>query len=202
MPLDRDSFEDDSTPASLVHDARANRASAWSELVERYSALVYNQCRMMGLTADEAADVTQETFAAAYSGIDGFRKQCASDSFRKWLQGVARNKTRDYFRQQKKRLAEAQGGSQALRRMLEIAAETSVGGTAPPGDATLWVRRALTVIEADFHPNTWQAFWRTAIDQQAAPEVAEELGMTPEAVRKAKSRVLQRLRDELRQADN
>ena len=44
---------------------------------------------------------------------------------------------------------------------------------------------------------TWQAFWRTAVEGQAPKNVAAELGVRPDAVRMAKSRVLRRLRDEL-----
>ncbi|MEZ6101764.1 MAG: hypothetical protein R3E01_22750 [Pirellulaceae bacterium] len=44
---------------------------------------------------------------------------------------------------------------------------------------------------------TWDAFWRTAVLGQATADVADELGMTAAAVRKAKSRTLQRLRRQL-----
>ena len=52
-------------------------------------------------------------------------------------------------------------------------------------------------LKADFSDRVWQAFWRTAIDGVSAREVADELKMTPHAVRQAKARVLRRLRDTL-----
>ena len=61
----------------------------------------------------------------------------------------------------------------------------------------LLVRRALGLLRTDFEENTWRAFWRTAVDGLPAAEVADELNMSSAAVRKAKSRVLQRLREEL-----
>jgi hypothetical protein len=42
---------------------------------------------------------------------------------------------------------------------------------------------------------TGQAFWRSVVDDQASTTVGEELDMTPNAVRKARSRVLKRLRE-------
>ena len=57
-------------------------------------------------------------------------------------------------------------------------------------------QRALSFLQETFEPQTWRAFWRTAIDGLPAPEVADELGMSAAAVRKAKSRVLSRLRRE------
>ena len=59
------------------------------------------------------------------------------------------------------------------------------------------VGRALELIRGEFEERTWRAFWLTAIEDRAPKEVAIELGMSPGAVRVAKSRVLRRLRDEL-----
>ena len=57
------------------------------------------------------------------------------------------------------------------------------------------VRRAVTMLRDEFEPHTWQAFWRTTVDGRPAPEIADELDMTPVAVRQAKHRVLKRLRE-------
>ena len=58
-------------------------------------------------------------------------------------------------------------------------------------------RQCCERVRAEFHENTWQAFWCTAVDGRSAGEVAAELGMSPVGVRVAKSRVLLRLREEL-----
>jgi DNA-directed RNA polymerase specialized sigma24 family protein len=50
-------------------------------------------------------------------------------------------------------------------------------------------------------PQTWRAFWHTVVLGQTTAEVAESLGMTRPAVRKAKSRTLHRLRQQLGDAD-
>jgi DNA-directed RNA polymerase specialized sigma24 family protein len=50
--------------------------------------------------------------------------------------------------------------------------------------------------DAVFEDRTFQAFWRVAVDGRSAEEVAEELGMKVGAVYTAKSRVLNRLREE------
>ena len=57
--------------------------------------------------------------------------------------------------------------------------------------------RACELIRTDFKETTWKAFWRVVVDGVAAKDVAEELSMQPGAVRVAKSRVLQRLRQEM-----
>ena len=57
--------------------------------------------------------------------------------------------------------------------------------------------RGLDLIRGEFEERTWQAFWRTAVEGRAPRDVAVEMSMTSGAVRVAKSRVLQRLREEL-----
>ena len=57
--------------------------------------------------------------------------------------------------------------------------------------------RALRLMQADFQPATWQAFWEQVVVGRPAADVAAELGLTPGAVYAARFRVLDRLRREL-----
>ena len=56
------------------------------------------------------------------------------------------------------------------------------------------MHRALELIRAEFEERTWQAFWRSAVEQQSTAEIAADLRLSPASVRQAKSRVLRRLR--------
>jgi RNA polymerase sigma-70 factor, ECF subfamily len=58
-------------------------------------------------------------------------------------------------------------------------------------------QNAIQVVRSAVEPRSWAAFWRTTIDEQPSLEVASELGMSDVAVRKAKSRMIIRLRLEL-----
>jgi DNA-directed RNA polymerase specialized sigma24 family protein len=51
-------------------------------------------------------------------------------------------------------------------------------------------------VQAEFEERTWQAFWRATIDEEPTADIAADLGMSAGAVRKAKFRVLRRLRSE------
>jgi RNA polymerase sigma-70 factor (ECF subfamily) len=57
-------------------------------------------------------------------------------------------------------------------------------------------RRRLAIVQPDFHPTTWAAIQRVAVDGLPAARVAEELGLSENAVLQAKSRILKRLRQE------
>ena len=54
--------------------------------------------------------------------------------------------------------------------------------------------RLLTLVRTEFAEQTMIAFRRVTIEQGQAAEVAAELGMSPNAVRIAQSRVMRRLR--------
>jgi RNA polymerase sigma-70 factor (ECF subfamily) len=59
------------------------------------------------------------------------------------------------------------------------------------------VGRAMQMLQPEFQPATWQAFWQSAVAGRRGREVAAELGLTVNAVYLARSRVLRRLREEL-----
>jgi RNA polymerase sigma-70 factor (ECF subfamily) len=59
------------------------------------------------------------------------------------------------------------------------------------------IHRLLELLEAEFEPRTWQAFRKVTLEGKSTAEAAQELGMSPVAVRIAKSRVLLRFRQEI-----
>lgn len=189
---------DGSTSPGFVKDLKSNHAQAWRSLVKHYSSLVYAECRSNGLLPQEAADVTQDTFQTVFTLLPRFERRRRTGSFRRWLRLVTRNKIRDHRRRERNQVA-CEGGTAAYQQFLNACAApcdlSSLRVTSlEPSTA---VSQALCVCQHDFEPRTWRAFWRTAIDQCETTQVAEELEMTPQAVRKAKSRVLARLREEL-----
>ncbi len=56
--------------------------------------------------------------------------------------------------------------------------------------------RLIAIVHDDFQPTTWEAFRRFTLEGLPAARVAEELGLTENAVLQAKSRILKRLRQE------
>ena len=91
--------------------------------------------------------------------------------------------------------------------IFNISAATSELPDLPAEDvaARLWeseyqqhlVGRAIELMQAEFEPPTWKAFWESVARGRPAREVAGELGISVNAVYVAKSRVLGRLRREL-----
>jgi len=187
-----------STSRTLLERVRADDAAAWDRLVRLYAPLVFYWCRRWGLQDEDAADVFQEVFLAVATHIGDFQKRQPGDTFRGWLRTITSNKILDLFRR-RRRDPGGVGGSEAQDRLAVLPAplvpeEPSVADS--QAERGLFYR-ALEGVRAEFEPRTWQAFWKTAVEGRAAPDVADALGMSPGAVRVAKSRVLHRLRAEL-----
>jgi RNA polymerase sigma-70 factor (ECF subfamily) len=186
--------EGDSTSMSLLERVRGDDQAAWVRLVKLYEPVLDRWCQRAGLQLADAADVKQEVFAAVTRAIGEFRRNRPGDSFRGWLYTITRNKIRDRLRKLNEVGA---GGSDAQIRLSLIPADDS--DHEPPADSDderMLYLHAVEIIRSEFEPKTWNAFWRVTVDGHSAADVAAELGVTPNAVYLARSRVLRRLREE------
>jgi RNA polymerase sigma-70 factor, ECF subfamily len=193
--------DSNSVSSTLLDQLRAGRPEAWERFVRLYSPVIYRWCRRSGLTADDSADVFQEVLSAVMLHLSDFHRDKPQDSFGGWLAAITRNKVRDLYRRRQGK-AEARGGSTAQRQMAEIPQppEPSEEFIAPDAESAAWLsRRALDLIRAEFENRTWQAFWRVTIQGQSSSQVADDLKMSIPAVYTAKSRVLRRLRQIMRE---
>jgi RNA polymerase sigma factor (sigma-70 family) len=120
-------------------------------------------------------------------------------TFRSWLYAITRNKISQHFR--RRHLQPAGSGDSGALQMLN-----EQPGPEPDNDAA-WEQEyrqqifqlAAEQVRNDFAPNTWQAFWQTAVEGKCAPDVAATLGLSVGAVYVAKSRVLARLTEQVQQ---
>jgi len=186
-----------SIQSTLLRQVRQRDAEAWQRLVGLFSPLIYDWCRQQGVQAVDAADIIQEVFRVVFRDIDKFRRQRSGDSFRGWLWTVTRNRIRDHFRA-RSRQPQAYGGTDAWQRFenLPEAEPDSDSGSGTTKITSSPLHRALELVRNDFGTTAWQAFCRVAIERHPAAEVAADLGISVNAVRKAKARVLRRLREE------
>lgn len=196
--FDQDSYDSiGTTSTGLLKRVKDRDQQAWRKLVRLYGRLVLFWCRQAGLQRADRADVFQDVFRAVARHIDGFRREQPGDSFRGWLRSVTRSKIVDHFRRRQREPA-ATGGSETYQRLLSMPEELLEQeiGSEQQNEEGILVKQALQMIRGDFEERTWKAFWRTVADGVATSVVAEELSMSQAAVRKAKSRVLRRLREE------
>ena len=178
------------TSVSLLRRlAQPGAADAWERFVRLYAPLLTAWAARAGLQPADADDLTQDVLLLLHRKLPTFRYD-RDGSFRAWLWTVARNAWRTRMR----------------RPAPRPATEAELHDLPDPDDPDdlteseyrrHLVGRAAQLIQADFQPATWKAFWECTAAGRSAEEVAPELGITPGAVRAAKFRVLARLRQEL-----
>jgi RNA polymerase sigma-70 factor, ECF subfamily len=189
--------ESPATSLTLLQRAQARQPAAWERLVDLYAPLVLHWCRRAGLDDQDSADVFQEVFRSVAEHLAEFRRDRPGDTFRGWLRTITRNKVHDHFRRRQRQPAAA-GGSDVQRQLLEV--PDPVLEEADPSENALLTRQlhqALELIRPEVEERTWTAFWKVQMDGREPNEVAQELVITPAAVRKARYRVLERLREEM-----
>jgi RNA polymerase sigma-70 factor (ECF subfamily) len=179
------------TPVSLLERLRQPGAhEAWERFVELYSPLIYTWCRRAGLQEQDASDLVQDVLVTLVEAMPSFVYD-RHKSFRAWLRTITLNKWRDACKRQGRVLP---GGDAALAK-----------AAVPDAVEAFWeaeyhqhlTHRALQVLQSDFKPATWKAFWSQVVEGRPVAEIAAELGLSPGAVYAARFRVLDRLRREL-----
>jgi RNA polymerase sigma-70 factor (ECF subfamily) len=172
-------------------------AASWRRLVELYSPLIHAWLRRYGVPPHDADDLTQEVLGAVVQDVAGFRHDQRRGALRRWLRTITVNRLRaDGDRPFlpgppvtgtpfAEALDQLEDPDSRLSRFWDEQHDRHV------------LRRLLEMIEPDFEPSTWLAFRRLVVEGEPTAAVASALGMTANAVRIAKSRVLHRLRQEL-----
>lgn len=171
-------------------------ADSWQRFVDLYAPLVTRWLCALGLQAVDVEDLTQETLATLVREMPKFHHNLRPGAFRRWLRGIVLNRLRAFRRVRQPIPA---GGDPSLEQALDRLEE-------PGSDLSRrWdqehdqhvVRRLLELIEPEFEPATWRAFRMVVLESKTTPETAAALGLSPNAVRIAKSRVLARFRKEI-----
>jgi RNA polymerase sigma-70 factor (ECF subfamily) len=188
------------TRASLLVRLRDPRDElAWTEFVELYTPLVYGYARKQGLQDADAADLSQDVLYALAGAVGRLDYDPQRGSFRNYLFTVVRHKLSDYWSGQRQRTAGS--GDTDTQRALEQCPADHDGMAAWE---SAWQQQvfnwACEQVRREVTETTWQAFWRTAVAGQDCKTVARDLGQSVTAVYIARSRVLARLKERVRSA--
>ena len=166
------------TSETLLSRIRSDDQLAWTRFVRLYGELVYQWCRNAGLQAEDAADVGQSVFQIVSQKIlkfDSGRKE--SGAFRSWLWGITRLEILNHLRTTaKNREVDGGSGMQYIIQQLEDSTAEPVSKSGLSSHDVL-VRRALEMLEPEFEPHTWQAFWRMTVNGEKAREIGQELSL-------------------------
>ena len=181
----------DTTPVSLLERLRQpNATDAWDHFVKLYTPLLYYWAKRLGLQESDAADLVQDVFTLLVQKLPEFRYD-SSRSFRNWLLTVMTNKWRDRVRRR-------EPAALGHRMLADMTAPVEPDSLSEAEYCERLVREALRLMQAEFSPSMWKACWEHVVMGRPAAEVAAELGSRVGSVYVARSRILTRLRVELK----
>jgi RNA polymerase sigma-70 factor (ECF subfamily) len=184
------------TSVSLLDRLKVARpdASDWNRLQGIYLPLIQRWLGRVPGLGDESADLAQEVLIIVFREVPRFDRR-REGSFRAWLRRVTVNRIRIYCRKRRRRPAVGLDPADGFLELLSDPNDDLAREWDRDHDKHV-VQHLLAMVQPAVSPTTWAAFQRFAVDGIPAVRVAEELGLSENAVILAKSRVLKRLRQE------
>jgi RNA polymerase sigma-70 factor (ECF subfamily) len=182
------------TPVSLLNrlQQQPGDAQAWQRFDALYRPLLRAWLRRH-VRHQDVDDLVQDVLAVVVRELPLFRYDPAKGRFRDWLKSILIHRVKDFLRWQRTQpQTDAVFFATVANQLEDPASELS----------RVWDReydrcvlgRLLRQVRPDFQPATWDAFWLVVFERRPVPDVAEKLGLTPNAVRIAKYRVITGLR--------
>lgn len=171
--------------------ALGGQERAYREFLRRYREPVYRLVRGTIRDSEEALDVTQESFVAAFAALKRYDRE---RPFKLWISRIAINKCRDWAR----RRAVRSFFTRALP--IEGALDLASDGASPETEAgdRAELRRVSAAI-GDLPLKLREALILRAIEGMSQAEAAEALGVTEKTVEtrlyRARARLNELLRD-------
>lgn len=188
------------TRESLLLKIRDSENSvAWERFTAVYRPAVVRLARRRGLQEADAEDLAQRVLVAVARAIGNWEKDCKRGSFHNWLLRIARN---EMINMMTRGRIVGCGGSSVSEQLEQLPAEQDALETLVEDEHRRAVFRwAADEIRPEFHEATWLAFWLTAIEALPVEEAATEVGKSVGSVYAARSRVMRRLKEKVREFD-
>jgi RNA polymerase sigma-70 factor (ECF subfamily) len=183
---------------SLLHAARdGTNQEAWRRLVGRCAPLLHDWLRCQHLQHADADDLVQETLLTLAVEAPTLQPNGDPGALRHWLHKVLVNRLLNFRRTQRVRSI-CRCDSELLDQLVDTIDDSRSDGTSRGEDDQDGhvARQVMQRIEPEFHPKTWQAFRRVALEGDDPEIIAAELHLSLSSVYVAKCRVLNRLRQE------
>ena len=178
----------------MVAALKAGDQRAFTEMVERYSAVVYNLALRLMNDPQEAEEVLQETFISAYRGLGNFEGRSRLGT---WLYRIAYNAA--LMRLRRRELPTTSIDEPLLNEDGEALPRQLVDWGIRPDQNVLndELRRVLDAAVATLPPTLRSVFVLRDIEGLSTAETAEALGLTETNVKVRLHRARLALRERL-----
>ncbi len=171
---------------------------AWAEFVAAYEPFLSHLVRRHGAASQHVPDVTQQVLAAIAHSVERWRDDGSPASFRRWMTRVARNVAIKYLAREWREVT-GQGGSDFCNLLMNVPDADAEQSQSYEFELILW---AAEKVRAEFRESSWKAFWGTVIEGRPVQVLAEELNVTPGSIYMSRSRIMARIRAEVRELND
>ncbi len=172
---------------------------AWTEFVSHYGPKIFGWCRKWCTQEADAQDVTQIVMLKLAEKMKTFSYD-PTRSFRGWLRTLAHHAWSD-FMASRNRPGQGSGDEEVHRMLLTAEARDDLVKHMEEQYDRELLEMASDRVRLRVAPQTWDAFFLTAVEGLSGVEAAARVGMQVSQVFVAKHRVQKLLREEIQRAD-
>ncbi|HEY3963517.1 MAG TPA: sigma-70 family RNA polymerase sigma factor [Planctomycetaceae bacterium] len=189
------SVSPETRPSLIVRLRNRDDDEAWFEFTEIYRPVIYRLACRGGMQPADADDLVQQVLSSVARVIDRWEDDPERARFRTWLSRVATNAILNALT---RRTSDRGAGGSEIHDLLD---RHPAGG--PDSDLVRIEHRrevfrwAARQVRPEFQPETWDAFWLTAVEGRDINDVARELHRSHGSIYAARSRVMRRLREKV-----
>ena len=177
----------------LQAGATLERELSWESFYDRYVPLIKGFARRAGAGEEESDDVAQEVMANFFRAASRFEYDPSLGRFRGYLKACTLNAMRSRWRRKKDQVDVDASTGLAIEDESHAEKEWEQE----------WIRsaiaRGLEIVKRNsgMSDQSWEAFELYGRREVPIDEVSQRLGMSPEAIRQAKSRISRLVRAEI-----
>ena len=173
----------------------ANR-EAWDQFTQLYRPVIYRLARSRGLQDADAEDLTQHVLLSVSRAIPDWKRNPEA-RFRNWLNRIARNAILNALTRDAKH--RGVGGSDFVQALNNLPHRSeSIEAQIEHEYQRQLYRRAAEMVRESVNEDTWRAFLYTVVEGESTEVVAARLGKTIGNVHAARSRLMRRLQNAVR----
>lgn len=187
----------DTRESLLVQVKDPGNREAWDQFAQIYQPIIFRIAIARGLQDADAHDLAQKVLIAVAAAIGRWEKSNDTSKFRHWLSKVTKNAILNALTRRPR--DQAVGGSTQQSLLHEVSASDDETEELILREyrRELYLRAA-AIVRKEVQPETWRIFEMTVVERHAINHVADQLGKSVGAIYSARSRVMLRLRETVR----
>jgi RNA polymerase sigma factor (sigma-70 family) len=187
-------------PSLILRVRDPNDADAWNQFATLYRPVILRLARRKGIQAADAEDLAQQVLLSVAGAIERWQPDQQRARFRTWLQTIVRNAILNAV--QRRSPDQAAGGDSDSERF-EIDQNTRKDDEETLRDEYRreLFQQAAQRIHAEFAEDTWDSFWKTAVQGIDIESLSSQTGRTRGSIYASRSRIMKRLREAIEELE-